>query len=93
MGKTAAIGAERHLNAEATIRQEAARRQEAAMRQSPCASVPCSPLYLLSSVPCSLLSRPVSGTKPGLLNGTNLCPLSSNQDSTGCLQWCPVLKL
>ena len=82
MGTTAAIGAERHLDAEATVRQEAARRQEAAVWQSPCASVPCLPLYLLSSVPRSLLSRPISGTKPGLLNGTKLCPLSSNQYST-----------
>jgi len=52
------------------------------MRQSPCTSVPYSPLYFLSSVPRSLLSKPMSGTKPGLLNGTKLCPLSFNQDST-----------
>jgi len=31
-------------------------------------SVPCSPLYSLSRVLCSLLSRSISGTKPGLLN-------------------------
>jgi len=79
------IGAELHLHLEATIRQEAVRRQEAALRQSPCTSVPCSPLYFLSSVPRSLLSRPISGTKPGLLNGTKQCPLSSNQDSTAKL--------
>ena len=57
--------------------------QETATWRSPCSSVPSSSLYLPNRVPCAPFSRHTSGSEPGLLNGTKLCPLSSSQDSTG----------
>jgi len=69
-------GAELHLDVKTVLWQETT------TWRSPCSSVPSSSLYLPSRVPCQPLPRLTSGSEPGMLNGTKLCPLSSRQDST-----------